>query len=37
MSAIEEFWFWTILIIITAIFFRIVARNYKTVEYLHDS
>ena len=37
MSAVEEFWFWTILIIITAIFFRIVARTYKTVEYLHDS
>jgi len=37
MSAAQEFWFWTVLIILTAILFRLVIRSYKSVEYLHDS
>ena len=37
MSAVQEFWFWTVLIILTAILFRFVIRSYKSVEYLHDS
>jgi len=35
MTEVQEFWFWTGLILITAFLFRFVARRYKPVEYLH--
>ena len=37
MSAVQEFWFWTILILLTAFAFRFVSRRYKPVEYLHQT
>ena len=37
MSAVQEFWFWTGLILITAFLFMFVTKSYKTVEFLHDA
>tara|TARA_Y100000287_G_C14210437_1_gene350536 strand:+ start:78 stop:710 length:633 start_codon:yes stop_codon:yes gene_type:complete len=37
MTEVQEFWFWTGLILITAFLFRFVARRYKPVEYLHEA
>jgi POT family proton-dependent oligopeptide transporter len=37
MTESQELWFWTFLILITAFAFRYVAKNYKTVEHLHDA
>jgi hypothetical protein len=31
-----EFWFWTILVFIAAIFFIKVSKNYEVKEYLQD-
>ncbi|MDG1138754.1 MAG: MFS transporter [Opitutales bacterium] len=31
----SEFWFWTILVCLSALLFRLVASRYKTVDYFH--
>jgi POT family proton-dependent oligopeptide transporter len=37
MNEIQEFCFWTVLIVVTAIAFIFVSRSYKIVEHLHES
>ena len=35
LTGASEFWFWTILVCISAILFKIVASRYKTVDHFH--
>lgn len=37
MSAVQELWFWTAMIVLTSILFMFVSRSYKIVEHLHES
>ena len=37
LSRVQEFWFWTIIVLIAAFAFIFVSRSYKPQEYLHES